>query len=124
MVVHVQNRASNRVPGIDPATRESVRRFLERIGADFPVAKAILYGSRARGDHGQDSDADLAVVLDAPQGRLHPTMRAMAGIAYDVFRETGILLSPLPVWRDQWAHPERHANPSLLDNIRRDGLEI
>jgi predicted nucleotidyltransferase len=31
----------------------------------YPVREAILFGSRARGDHRPDSDADIAVILKA-----------------------------------------------------------
>jgi hypothetical protein len=48
----------------------------------------------------------------------------MADIAFDVLLETGILISPLPVWLDEWAHPEDDSNPDLLHNIARDGVPL
>ena len=48
----------------------------------------------------------------------------MAGIAFDVLLETEILVSPLPIWEDDWEHPETSANPRLLDNIRREGVAL
>jgi hypothetical protein len=35
--------------------------------------------------------------------------------------DTGVLIQPVPVRQDQWDHPERHSNPRLLANIRREG---
>jgi hypothetical protein len=48
----------------------------------------------------------------------------MAGVAFDVLLETDILVSPLPIWEDEWAHPETASNPRLLENIRREGVAL
>ncbi len=53
-------------------TREEVllaiRKKLREVA---PGAKAILFGSRARGDATQDSDWDLLIILDKPE--IEPT---------------------------------------------------
>ncbi|WP_273557141.1 nucleotidyltransferase domain-containing protein [Methylobacterium frigidaeris] len=33
------------------------------------MKETVLFGSRARGTHGADSDADLAVILSGPAGQ-------------------------------------------------------
>ena len=38
--------------------------------------------------------------------------------------DTEILVSPLPIWEEEWAHPEAYSNPRLLKNIQRDGLAL
>jgi len=48
----------------------------------------------------------------------------MADIAFDVLLETGILISPLPIWLDEWEHPESYSNPALLHNIDREGIRL
>ena len=35
----------------------------------------------------------------------------MADVAFDVLLETGIRIQPLPVWEDEWEHPESYSNP-------------
>jgi uncharacterized protein len=109
---------------IDHDTEEAVRRFQTLLAPDYSVAGAIVYGSRARGTHRPDSDADVAVLLTGEHQRMLPTTLAMADIAYDVLLETGINISPLPVWTDEWSHPERFSNPALLHNIARDGIRL
>lgn len=109
---------------IDHGTDEAVRRFLILVADHYDVAGAILYGSRARGTHRPDSDADVAVLLKGEHQRVLPTTLAMADIAYDVLLETGINISPLPVWLDEWEHPETFSNPSLLHNIAREGVRL
>jgi predicted nucleotidyltransferase len=109
---------------IDHDTENAVRRFLALIAGRFDMAGAIVYGSRARGTHRPDSDADVAVLLKGEHRRVLPTALAMADVAYDVLLETGINIAPLPVWLDEWEHPEHHSNPTLLRNIAQEGVRM
>lgn len=109
---------------VDHSTKEAIRRFLAMIADRYDTAGAILYGSRARGTHRPDSDADLAVLLNGEHRRVLPTTLAMADVAYDVLLETGINITPLPVWLDEWEHPETFSNPALLRNIAREGVKL
>lgn len=110
--------------GIDHDTEEAVRRFLALIAGHYDTAGAIVYGSRARGTHRPDSDADVAVLLNGEHQKVLTTTLAMADVAYDVLLETGINISPLPVWLDEWEHPESYSNPTLLHNIAREGIRL
>jgi predicted nucleotidyltransferase len=109
---------------IDPATIEALRLFTERITAQYDVLDLMLFGSRARGDHARDSDADVAVLLRGGHQRLLPTKLAMADEAFDVMLETGVRIQPRPIWEDEWADPEHYANPRLLRNIAREGVRL
>lgn len=109
---------------IDDKTEAALRRFLARLSRQYGMAGAILYGSRARGTHQPESDADVAVLLAGEHRRVLPTTLAMADVAYDVLLETGINISPLPIWHDEWEHPERFSNPALLRNIAREGVRL
>jgi len=48
----------------------------------------------------------------------------MADVAYDVLLETGVLIQPLPIWEEEWEHPEVFGKRDLLRNIRRDGVPL
>jgi predicted nucleotidyltransferase len=109
---------------IDHHTEAAVRRFLTLIANDYDMASAIVYGSRARGTHRPESDADVAVILKGKHRRVLRTALEMADVTYDVLLETGINISPLPVWLDEWEHPETYANPELLRTIARDGVRL
>jgi predicted nucleotidyltransferase len=109
---------------IDPQTERAVRLFLERISGRYPVADARLYGSRGRNIHRASSDADLAVLLKGPRGDSLDVGVDMAGIAFDVMLDTEILVSPLPIWEQDWLHPEGYSNPRLLENIQREGIPV
>ncbi len=109
---------------IDPATEHAVRLFLARIAGAWPVTGARLYGSRARGDFDADSDADVAVFLKGARGERSKAVIEMAGIAFEVMLETNILVSPMPLWEEEWAKPEAWSNPRLLENIEREGIVL
>jgi uncharacterized protein len=113
--------------GPDPAAILAARAFLARASKSFDVVGARLYGSRARGDYKPDSDIDLAVFLRGARGdggELFHIATEMGGIAFDVLDETEAFVSALPIWEQEWAHPESHRNPRLLENIRREGVQI
>jgi len=109
---------------IDAAVERAVRRFLAAITGRYDVAGAILYGSRARGDHDQDSDADLAVLLNGEPGKYWAVQRDMCNAAHDIMLETDVFLSPLPIWLYQWEQPSRHPNPGLLYSIEQEGIRL
>ncbi|TAK86043.1 MAG: nucleotidyltransferase domain-containing protein [Betaproteobacteria bacterium] len=98
--------------------------FLQRVARQYEVTGAILFGSRARRDHRPGSDADIAVLLPGPPGEFVRTKLAMADLAYDVLLETGIRIQPLPIWEDEWAHPDSYSNPALQRNIELQGVRL
>ena len=111
-------------PRIDADTERAARVFLKRIEDKYPFSDAILYGSRARGDHTPDSDADLAVVLKGEPQRRIEVSGDMAAIAFDVLMETGVMVQGFPLWPDELARPETFSNPSLIENILREGIHL
>lgn len=109
---------------LDPETLHAARLFIERVASRYDFAQAILFGSRARKSHQPDSDADIAVLLHGHPGRFVATKLAMADLAYDVLLETGIRIQPLPIWEEEWDHPESYSNPRLLHNIAHEGIRF
>ena len=108
----------------DADTERAVRAFLEKVARQYDVTGAILFGSRARGDSRAGSDADIAVLLQGTPGHRGDAALKMAGIAFDVMLETGLLVEAIPLWQEEWEHPERFSNPALIENIRRDGVRL
>jgi predicted nucleotidyltransferase len=109
---------------LDAGTARAASVFVKRVAAQYPVSGVILFGSRARGSHRPDSDADIAVLLRGRRGKFVDTKLAMADIAYEVLLETGVHIQPLPIWEDEWEHPESYSNSRLLQHIHREGIHL
>lgn len=109
---------------LDPHTVKAVEAFKVKLVQNFPIEQAILFGSRARNQHQDQSDADVAVVLQGAMGSFIDTKFAMDDLAYEVLLDTGIRIQPLPIWHDEWIQPEQYNNPRLLANIRREGFAL
>jgi|GEM_PF-4705380 len=68
--------------------------------------------------------AGPAVLLEGPHRPFLATKLELADIAYDVLLETGVHIQPLPLWEEEWEHPETFSNPRLIENIRREGIPL
>jgi hypothetical protein len=64
------------------------------------------------------------VVLAGAHGDRTAAALDMAGIAFDVMLETGVLVEALPLWEDEIQRPELFGNSTLIENIRRDGVKL
>lgn len=109
---------------LDAETERAARTFLSRLRGRYSVRECVVFGSRARGTHAPESDIDLAVVLDGPEGNRIAVALDMAGIAFGVMLETNLLVEALPLWRDELGRPETFRNADLIQHIRRDGIRL
>ena len=82
------------------------------------IERVVLYGSRARGDAGADSDYDVAVFLKDLSDRWTEADR-IAITTTGILRETGAVIHAMPY--PAGAYRER---TPLMHEIRRDGLEL
>jgi uncharacterized protein len=91
-----------------------------------PRLKGVyLFGSRARGDHAPESDADVAIVLAAgTDWDFWREKTLLTDLTYDLLVETGTDIQAWPVRDSEWNDPDRHRNPDLLRAMRRDARPI
>jgi hypothetical protein len=68
--------------GADPAIVRAVQRLREKTGV--PIERAILFGSRARGDAGPHSDVDLLLVSSSFAGKSASQRAAPLHLAWDL----------------------------------------
>ena len=90
--------------GLAPATARQLRRIFQRFDG---IAQVWVYGSRARGDHRENSDVDLMV--DAPGWDATAFARLWAAVQDERFIE-GIDL----------AHWQQAADPGFKDKVQRE----
>jgi len=108
----------------DRKTLEAVKLFKRKLDEKRLGSEVILFGSQARGNARPDSDVDVAVLIDDETARITTKKMELSDLAYDVMLDTGVSISPIPIRRGEWTHPERHSNPVLLANIAREGVRL
>jgi predicted nucleotidyltransferase len=82
------------------------------------LERLVLYGSRARGDAGEDSDYDVAVFLRDLSDRMAESKR-IALVVSDILSETGLAIHAMPF--PAGSYWER---TMLMHEIRREGLDL
>jgi len=96
----------------DPKLAEIVRRLVSA----YEPEEVYLFGSRARGDIGPDSDYDLLVVVSDSA----PPRRRRSRLAYEALRGTGSATDVLVVTR-RYFEERRHLKASLPGTVLREG---
>jgi predicted nucleotidyltransferase len=108
----------------DPVLRAALRtldaKLQERFGRNY--LRLILFGSRARGDHKPDSDADVAVVLRGPIDNRWSLRRMIVEDTYPILLDTGLYIQAWPFEQRELDDPGMSPNQELLRNVLRDGI--
>jgi len=102
--------------------RQALIGFVEKLLQRFNgrLLSAILFGSRARGEAGPDSDMDVLVVVDSDDLQVRKEIRHLA---VDVWLEHGIYLSTR-VWSRAHLRELEGLQTMLFRNIERDGIDL
>ena len=82
------------------------------------VARIVLFGSRARGEAGPDSDYDVAVFLRDMPDRF-AEMNRLADVATDILYGEGEFIHAMPYRED--AYNDR---TPMMHEIRADGVDL
>jgi predicted nucleotidyltransferase len=106
----------------DPILRR-FRAALDEMYGDR-IERVVLYGSRARGDAGEESDYDVAVFLkdlqeSDPSARWRELDR-LADLGTEILHETGELVHAMPYRAGAYNDPRM----PLMHEIRIDGIDL
>lgn len=82
------------------------------------LKRAVVFGSRARGDYRHDSDYDIAVFLDN-YGDFGQEAKSLAHIETAILSETGAVINSLPF--PVSAYQDK---TGFMQEIRREGSDI
>ncbi len=85
-----------------------------------PQADVILFGSRARGDEGKDSDWDILILTDYPADLRHERMFRQK--LYDLELETGESFSVLVYSKSDWDSRQRIT--PFYENVTKEGIAL
>jgi predicted nucleotidyltransferase len=105
---------------ITPATDTVMTRFREALDALYGdrLERAVLFGSRARGDAGPESDYDVAVFLRGYRG-LWRELQPLGEASTDILLETGAVISAKPFPEGGY-----HQRTAFMCEVRREGIDI
>jgi len=114
--------ASGFVP--DAKTRQALAAFRHRLADRYGarLRGLVLFGSRARGDHREDSDADVAVFLGQVTDPIAEQMD-LAEDAYYLYLDFGIMIQPW-VFRGGPGNPDLTRAAGLLKVVRSEGITV
>ena len=82
------------------------------------IERVVLFGSRARGDAGEDSDYDVAVFLRDLTNRWHELDR-LADLRADFLEDADVFIDAKPY--PAGAYRDR---TTLMREIRREGIDL
>ena len=109
-----------------PALTDTERRALETLvrrlyaSCGSQIRSVVLFGSKARGDAGPDSDIDVLVVLSDDDPYLCSSVRRLAA---RVSLEYDLLFSVRAVGRSHWERLARYRFP-IYQAIQSDGIDL
>lgn len=104
----------------DPAPVHLARNFAEKVRSQIPgrIKQIILYGSRARGDYGPDSDYDVLIVVENQDLGLEDKIMEVAAEWQDRYEA---FITPLLCTEHSF---ERYRDDGLLREISREGIRL
>jgi predicted nucleotidyltransferase len=112
----LEERMYQELPHLTAEDKCVLVRIIERLVEAYQPNHIYLFGSKARGDYGPDSDFDLMVVV--PDDALPACKRSR--LAYEVLRGTGTAADVL-VWTRSAFEGRLHLVASLPATIMREG---
>lgn len=112
-------------PPTDAEVAQALVRFATEVRGHYGerLKGLYLFGSRARGDHTPESDADVAVVL-RDGWEFWDEKRALVSIVHDILIDTGAEIQAWPIADSGWSDPESHRDVELIRAMRRDGKPL
>ena len=114
------------LPPTDAEVAAALARFVSAVRASYGVRVhgVFLFGSRARGDHRPDSDADVAVVLSDGDWEEWRERRLLNRLAEIAEAASHVDIQPWPISWTEWMSADSAATTPLSRSARREGRRL
>ena len=123
----VQNELDEMLkPPSETEVEQALARFAAAVGRHYGdrLKGLYLFGSRARGDHQADSDADVAVVLTDGEWVPWQERWTLNRLAYEARLFSGVAIQPWPFSAARWRAGDPDTMTALVESARRDAVPI
>jgi len=109
-------------PPLTQQEQAALRAFLRRLCDNWAqiLEEITLFGSKARGDSGPDSDIDVLIIVEEENWTLRD---AISRIAAQVSLEYDVLINPHVIGRERWQRMGQERF-SLYENVLREGVPL
>jgi predicted nucleotidyltransferase len=96
--------------------------YREALTAQFPgaVEQVLIYGSKARGEAGPDSDLDVLLIVANEDGGLKRPLRR---VGYRLAAATDVVPSILAYTHNEWEQRKESGSP-FRRHVERDGVRV
>ena len=113
---NLEERIRHELPHLTEKDARALAQIVARLIEAYEPERIYLFGSKARGDYGADSDFDVLVVVPDTA----PLDRKRSRLAYEVLRGTGTAADVL-VWTRGAFESRLHLAASLPATVIREG---
>ena len=113
-------------PPTEQEISEALRCFAETVRREYGARLKGLYlfGSRARRDHHDESDADVAVVIEDGDWRFWDEKMRLVDLGHDMLVDFGLYIQPWPFAASAWTSPEGAPRQHLIEAAKRDARPL
>jgi predicted nucleotidyltransferase len=101
--------------------RNALLEMKRELSGMLPASRIILYGSKARGDSGSDSDLDLLILVN--EGITSAMKEKIRSLKYDLELKYDIVIGLIIENTAYWQSPRACSMP-LHWNIDREGVSV
>ena len=115
------NSTANLNKILDEHTKDVLLACRDAICQKYPKAHIVLYGSRARGQAGPESDMDLLVLIN--QEVTSEITRSIRDMLYEIGLQNDLVVSVIVRSFDVWNSPIWQAT-ALCKEVEREGIEL
>jgi predicted nucleotidyltransferase len=108
------------MPPLQPNELEALKKLREALTRDFRLIELRLFGSKARGDSGPESDVDVLIILSEYDWRIRHKVHRLC---FEIGLEHDVVLCPILYSQHEFASDVTRTTP-FYQNVQREGIRL